>query len=363
MVIVGCGNIGQACRDVIYDNEKAFHDMKLVGVVSRDPARAMKSFSHSPVFNFNDEIGWKSLNADVALLCGGSKEDLFGDEEKVREILKDENRVARMAKKGGRDLLALGQGPYFAQHFPVTACTFDDHPRIEQYHDVLDAVARPRKNLAVLSAGWDPGEFSNAAIRFDALLVGGKPQRFYGLTERGGKSMGHTNALLGVPGVKRAIQYTHAIPEIIERARRGEPISDDEKTVTREAILVLKNDTPEERARVESTVRNMKGYFTGYKTTVKFVNDNTFQKEHADAKQHDGVVIATGKTGPYNARYELSCVFESNAHGTAAIMVPTARGAFRLRAEGKIGACLPAEIPDLYRSGHSKRQLLAQRFI
>jgi diaminopimelate dehydrogenase len=174
--------------------------------------------------------------------------------------------------------------------------------------------------------------------------------------------MGHSNALLTIPGVRKAIQYTHAIPETIERARRGEVIPENEKTVTREAILVLERNTPDERARVEPLVRNMKDYFRGYKTTVDFVDDETFDREHADAKQHDGVVIGVGKIGKFTSRHELHCAYESNAHGTTGIMVANARGAYRLWQEGRRGVCISPEIPTTYKNARSIRDLL-KRFM
>lgn len=356
--VIGLGNIGKACIDALNDNIRVFGDFEIRGAISRDPVRASAEVPNLPVYGFDDIEKWKEMDANIAFLCGGSKNDLFGDEKEVAKILANKDLVARLVEEGGKGLLQLGQGPFFAQYFPVTLDTFDTHPRIEEYHDIMDAVARPRGHLAVISDGWDPGTFSDARISFDAYAIGDKPQPFYGLGPKGGKSMGHSNALLTIPGVKKAIQYTHAIPEVIERARKGEKIGKHEKTVSRKAIVVLEKDTPEERARVEPVVKNMKDYFEGYATTVAFVDDATFDKEHAKAKQHDGVVIATGKIGPYLARHEFSCAYESNAHGTAGIVVATARGAYRLWKEGKVGACIISDIPATYRSGRSRKELL-----
>jgi diaminopimelate dehydrogenase len=357
MAIVGGGNIGKACRDIIAQNKESYEDMELVGVISRDSKRASKDFPETEICPFDDPTTWLNINADVALLCGGSKNDLFGDEKKVQEILKDKDLVTKLVNSRGSELLQLGQGPYFAQYFPTTLDTFDTHPRISDYHNILDAVARPRGNLAVLSTGWDPGTFSEMRIAFDSYAIGDKPAPFYGLKPEGGKSMGHSNALLTIKGVKKGIQYTHAVPELIEMARRGEHLP-EAKTVTREAIIVLENDTPEERARVKKETLEMDGYYKGYKTSVEFVDNVTYDTKHANAKQHDGVVIATGKTGPYFARHEFACQYGSNSHGTAGIMVASARGAYKLKQEGKVGACILADIPVSYRSGRSRAQLL-----
>jgi diaminopimelate dehydrogenase len=363
-IIVGFGNIGRACRDLIKSGDPIFSDFDLAGIISRNPERVAKDKTTAgiPIFDLSDEDAWKAAGADVALLCGGSKNDLFGDEKEVTEILEDCQRFNDIVAKGGKSLLELGQGPYFAQHFGVTLDTFDTHGRIEMYDAVLNSVSERSGNLAVLSTGWDPGTLSERRMEFFAYAQGDMASYFYGLKPKGGKSMGHSNALLTVDGVKRGIQYTHAIPELIEVARRGETLPEG-KTVTRECVVVLKNDTLEERTRVEKEIKTMPGYYEGYKTTVEFVTDSTFDLNHADSKQHDGIVIATGKVGGYDARHEFACEYESNAHGTAGIMLATARGAYRLRKDGKTGSCILPEIPILYRHPSSRKEILKSGFM
>jgi diaminopimelate dehydrogenase len=355
--VVGVGNVGKACVEMIEANRQAFGDFELSGVISSDPKRASKDLPGVKIYGWDD---FQELvgRTDVLFNGGGSKNGLFGDEKEVRKILADKDLVDRLIADGGQELLKLGQGPFFASYFPVSVDSFDDHPRIASYYDVINRVTKEVGGLALISAGWDPGTGSEARIAFDAYAIGEKPKPFYGLGDKGGKSMGHSNALLTIPGVKRGIQYTHAIPELIERVRRGESIGDGEKTVTREVIVVLNNDVAAERARVDETVKGMEDYFTGYKTSVSFVDDATFEKEHANAKQHDGVFIARGKTGPYVAKHELHCSYESNAHGTAGIMLAGGRGAYKLWCEGKSGACIFPDIPVSYRSPRSREELL-----
>jgi len=356
-VIVGYGNIGRAVREVIANNP----DLELKGIISREPERVEKEAKGVRVFDFNDLDSWLHMGVDVAMLCGGSKKDLFGDGEKVKKIIlegKNSHNLNDMLAEGGEGLLKLGQGPYLAQYFPITLDSFDDHQRISDYFDILDRVARPKGHLAVLSSGWDPGTFSEARILFDAYAKGNKPKAFYGLKPEGGKSMGHSNALLELDGIKYGIQYTHAIPNLIKKARNGEDISDKEKTVTRENFVVLKTDNLNERTRVMHEINTMEDYYVGYETTTHFISEDEFRAKHANAKQHDGIVIATGKVGKYSARQEFKCEYESNAHGTAGIMIACARGAYKLKKEGKVGAIVPADIPATYKSPRSRDELL-----
>jgi len=361
-IVVGYGNIGKAVHDVVKENEEKYRDITLVGIISRDRERVLKEVKDLdvPVFDIKDKKGWSNLGTEVAFLCGGSKKDLFGDEKEVSKILKNKILLSRIIMEGDEKLLELGQGPYFAQYFEVTVDSFDTHPRILSYSNVMDRVTRSRSKLAVISTGWDPGTFSTARIAFDSYAIGPKPKPFYGTNPRGGKSMGHSNALLGIKGVKYAIQYTHAIPELIEKARNGEEILEGEKTVIRECIITLENwaDNPKEKERIEKETKKMKSYFKGYKTSVEFVSEEEFLVNHSNSKQHNGLVIATGKTGSYPSKHEFFCEYESNSHGTAGIMVATARGAYRLKQEGKTGAITLADIPVTYLSPHSREELL-----
>lgn len=360
--IVGMGNIGRACIDAVESNKQAYGDFELAGIITRDPKRIAREFSGIKIWSLSDlrEVV-KGEEIDVGLLCGGSKNDLFGDEEKVKAILQNPEEVNQIIQKGGKNLLEkLGQGPFCIEQLPVTVDSFDTHPRILNYYEIMNKIADNKGNLAVISTGWDPGIGSEARIAFGAYAVGNRPQEFYGLSPRGGKSMGHSNALLTIPGVKAGIQYTHAINQMVDNARKGKAIEKGTKTVTREVILVLENDTPQKRMETERKVRGMEGYFVGYETSVSFVDSETFEKEHANAKQHDGVFIATGKIGDSTSRHELHCVYESNPHGTAGIMVASARGANKMYQEGMTGAIILPDIPVAYRSPLTRREMLAR---
>ena len=194
IAIVGYGNVGRGVISSIKKNYNLYKDVALAGIITRRPGeieeQIRKDFSKE-VFNelsgfpvvvpANDPKGWEKLNADVYLLCGGSKEDL------------------------------PIQGPAFAQ-FGNTVDSFDNHDEINPWADkqgrfhlgyfhTMNNTAKANGNVSVISAGWDPGTFSDARVRGNAFLPGSKPYAFYGLTESGGLSQGHSDAIRKIKGV------------------------------------------------------------------------------------------------------------------------------------------------------------------
>jgi tRNA G18 (ribose-2'-O)-methylase SpoU len=81
----------------------------------------------------------------------------------------------------------------------------------------MDEAAETAGHISVISTGWDPGIFSMERVVANAFLPGSRAYGFYGLGEAGGLSMGHSDALRTIDGVKDARQYTHAVTESIEK--------------------------------------------------------------------------------------------------------------------------------------------------
>ncbi|MGL4853790.1 MAG: diaminopimelate dehydrogenase, partial [Lentisphaeria bacterium] len=190
VLVVGYGNVGRGVIAAIGANA----DMQLVGLLSRSPERVKAVFNEVPVFSFEQiEECKNTLKPDVAILCGGSKDDL------------------------------PVQGPALAKHF-CTVDSFDNHSCLPEYHASVDKVAKAYGHAAVISTGWDPGAFSLERVLASAFLPGSKAYGFYGLGEKGGLSMGHSDALRTIDGVIDARQYTHAIAEAIEKVRNGENV-------------------------------------------------------------------------------------------------------------------------------------------
>jgi diaminopimelate dehydrogenase len=332
IAIVGYGNVGRG----VYEAVQANADMEISGILTRrntaDIRKLLPGNHKDSVLSANSVRSIEALagRTDVAILCGGSKKDI------------------------------PQQGPLYAVHFN-TVDSFDTHDNISKYFHMMDGVAAYHNNVAVVSAGWDPGTFSINRILAESFLPGTHAKGFYGLEEQGGLSMGHSDALRKVNGVKDARQYTHAIHESIDRIRKGEnPILGNGEMHTRECYVVLEKDTPQERARVEQAVVNMEGYFEPYKTSVQFATAKQLRDlDKQRGMAHDGLVIAASTTGDgNNASVEYGNTFESNPEATGNILVASARAAHRLSERGESGARTMADIAPSDYSPFSRQELL-----
>jgi diaminopimelate dehydrogenase len=340
IAIVGYGNIGRAVHRSIIANEGFYGDVKFGGIVTRDPSRVSEELWGSEMVYDAGQDSCRDLGIDVAILCGGSKKDL------------------------------PIQGPLFSKYFN-TVDSFDTHDHIGPYVDekthkqmpgyfaVMDAVSTRAGNVAAVSFGWDPGTFSLERVLGSSFIPGSHPRGFYGLSEQGGLSMGHSDAIRNIEGVADARQYTHAIPEAIEALRLNPDLELTPREMHwRECLVVLEDDNPEARARVKKKITTMPQYFADNKTTVEFVSQNEINGQH-QGMPHDGVVITSGKTGEGNlASIEYGNTWQSNPEGTAGILVATARAVHRLSKEGKRGAHTILDIPPAYYSPHSQAELL-----
>ena len=126
VAVVGYGNVGRGVIASLKNNP----DMVLACVVSRSPERVKKEFSGAPIFHVSEaEKAFKATGAKVAILCGGSKDDLpkFGPQ------------MAKLIN---------------------TVDSFDNHIHIPDYFKTMDGTAKKHGHVSVISTGWDPGIFS-----------------------------------------------------------------------------------------------------------------------------------------------------------------------------------------------------------
>ena len=264
VAVVGYGNVGRGVIASLKNNT----DLVLSCVVSRSPERVKKEFSAAPVFHISEaEAAFKATGTEIAILCGGSKDDLpkFGPQ------------MAKLIN---------------------TVDSFDNHSRIPEYFGLMDATAKAAGHVSVISTGWDPGIFSLERTLAGAFIPGCRAYGFYGLGPAGGLSMGHSDALRTIPGVKDARQFTHAIPEAIERVRKGEnPDFQPGDMHRRECFVVLEPGA--DPAAISKTITEMPGYFEPYDTTINFVSEEEL-KERFGGFPHDGLVVAAGTTGNGN---------------------------------------------------------------
>ena len=324
VMIVGYGNVGRG----VVESVKRNPDMELAGIVSRSPERVKQTVKDVPVLSVNEPEVWlKELRPDVAILCGGSKDDL------------------------------PKQGPQFVRYVN-TVDSFDNHSRIPEYFHAMDEAGKEAGHAAVISTGWDPGIFSLQRAIAGAFIPGAHAYGFYGLGPKGGLSMGHSDALRTIPGVKDARQFTHAIPEAIEKIRNGEnPVFEPGDMHTRECFVVLEEGADKEA--ITRTILEMPGYFAPYKTTVNFISQEELDSKYKGFP-HDGIVVAAGVTGNGNpALSEYRCQWGSNPEATANVLVAHARAVVRLAREGKSGAFTILDIPASYFSLMTKEELLA----
>ena len=326
VMIAGFGNVGRGVMASISNNP----DMELAGIASRSPERVKKEVGGSvPVVALADVKEWsKSIAPDVVILCGGSKSDL------------------------------PQQGPELCK-FVNTVDSFDNHSRIPEYFKAMDDSAQAAGKVAVISTGWDPGIFSLERVLGNSFIPGARAYGFYGMGPAGGLSMGHSDALRTVKGVKDARQFTHAIASAVDKARKGEnPQFTPGDMHSRECFVVLEKGA--DPAEVTKAIVEMPGYFEPYDTTVNFVSQEELDSNYKGFP-HDGVVITAGLTGKdekHPALAEYRCVWGSNPEATANVLVAHARAVARLAAEGRKGAFTILDIPASYFSTLSREELL-----
>jgi len=316
VLVVGLGKIGRNVLQMLPE----YPDMELAGIVTRRQLEVAKEFNTTAVYKLDVPEIYRGCGADVAIMCGGSKNDL------------------------------PKQTPFFATHFNVVD-SFDTHGHIGPYIEegtgqpmlghlrTVDIICRETKHTGHIGIGWDPGSFSLMRAFFNACLADCKVYAFYGLTEKGGLSLGHTNALLGIPGIVDARQYTHAKPEAIELVRQGgQPDLSDRDKHRRECKIVIA-DGADEKAITEAIV-NMPLYYEPYDTTVKVVSQAELDSEKADLS-HDGLVIATGTAG----YMEFKNVWVSNPMATAGFLLAYARATHRANLAGHYGCFTAPDTP------------------
>ncbi len=317
ILVVGYGNIG---RGVLTSLDRV-PDMKLAGIATRRAEAVKEKVGDGiNVIPFSDLDPFRHP-ADVAILCGGSKEDL------------------------------PSQGPDLIQKYN-TVDSFDTHANIPDYWKKMDVLAKESGHVAIVSAGWDPGIFSIARIAFESFLPDGITYTFWGE----GVSQGHSDAARKVEGVKDARQYTVPLPEVLEKVRGGEEVDSYPAFMHKRVVYVVSEPgTDEEKIRRE--IVSMPHYFDPYDTTVIFITPEEMEKDHSNFP-HGGHVIRSGITGEGNKeQVEFSCSLESNPEFTGSVLVACARAVAGLRKEGRSGAFTMDQIPPCYFSEHDSSYL------
>mgnify|MGYP002589637993 CR=1 FL=1 len=297
--IMGYGNLGRGVECAIKQNP----DMELAAVFTRRDPKNVRILTEGAKVYHADEAKHMTDKIDVLILCGGSATDL------------------------------PVQTPEYAKYFTVVD-SFDTHARIPEHFAAVDAAAKEAGNVAVISAGWDPGMFSLNRVYANAILPDGKDYTFWGK----GVSQGHSDAIRRIEGVKNGIQYTVPIEAAVDQVRSGsEPELTTRQKHLRECYVVAEEGA--DKAAIEEAIKTMPNYFDEYDTTVTFITEEELKENHSKMP-HGGFVIRTGETGCEGNKHviEYSLKLDSNPEFTGSVLVAYARAAHRLSKKGESGA-------------------------
>ncbi|MBE6715948.1 MAG: diaminopimelate dehydrogenase [Ruminococcaceae bacterium] len=297
--IYGYGNLGKGVECAIMQNP----DAELVAVFTRREPSSVKILTPTAEVVKADKVLEYKDRIDVLVICGGSATDL------------------------------PVMTPELAKNFNVID-SFDTHAKIPEHFRNVDAAAKENGNIALISAGWDPGMFSVNRLMASAILPQGKDYTFWGR----GVSQGHSDAIRRIDGVLDARQYTVPVEEAMNRVRAGEnPELTTREKHTRECFVVAKEGA--DLGRIENEIKTMPNYFADYDTTVTFITKEELEREHKGIP-HGGSVIRTGVTGKDSENKEIieyKLTLDSNPEFTASVILCYARAIYKMRSRGVIG--------------------------
>ncbi|MBQ1171626.1 MAG: diaminopimelate dehydrogenase [Lachnospiraceae bacterium] len=318
--ILGYGNLAKGIESAILQAP----DMELVAVFSRRDPASVTTVTKVPVYHVDDILNYKD-EIDVLFLCGGSATDL------------------------------PKQTPEYAKYFNVVD-SFDTHANIPKHFAAVDAAAKEAGKVAMISCGWDPGMFSLNRLYANAILPEGNDYTFWGK----GVSQGHSDAVRRVAGVKNAKQYTIPVESALASVRACEnPELTTRQKHTRECFVVAEEGA--DLAKIEEEIKTMPNYFADYDTTVHFISEEEFNRNHSEIP-HGGFVFRTGVTGfekEHNHVIEYSLKLDSNPEFTGSVLVAFGRAVNRMYKEGMTGCKTVFDVAPAYLSPLSGEELRA----
>ncbi len=318
--ILGYGNLAKGIESAILQAP----DMELLAVFSRRDPASVSIVTKVPVYHVDDILNYKD-EIDVLFLCGGSATDL------------------------------PKQTPEYAKYFNVVD-SFDTHANIPQHFAAVDVAAKEAGKVAMISCGWDPGMFSLNRLYANAILPEGNDYTFWGK----GVSQGHSDAVRRVAGVKNAKQYTIPVESALASVRACEnPELTTRQKHTRECFVVAEEGA--DLAKIEEEIKTMPNYFADYDTTVHFISEEEFNRDHSEIP-HGGFVFRTGVTGfekEHNHVIEYSLKLDSNPEFTGSVLVAFGRAVNRMHKEGMTGCKTVFDVAPAYLSPLSGEELRA----
>lgn len=322
IAIAGYGNLGRGVELAVRQNP----DTELVAVLTRRDPESVKILTEGVSVLIISDAEKIAGDVDVLILCGGSATDL------------------------------PEQTPALAKLFNVID-SFDTHARIPEHFANVDKASRDSGHLSFISLGWDPGLFSLNRLYAESILPNGKSYTFWGK----GVSQGHSDAIRRIKGVKLAIQYTCPVEEALDKVRSGEqPELTTRQKHTRLCYVVAEEGA--DLSQIENDIKTMKNYFDEYDTTVNFITEEEFRRDHT-AMPHGGFVMRSAMTGENASTHQMieySLKLGSNPEFTASVLVCFARALSRMADEGMKGCKTIFDVPPAYLSPLSGEELRAK---
>lgn len=294
--IVGYGNLGKAVEQNILSSSK----YKLVAIFSR---RMVSSKFGTRVEPYEHHRFYKN-KIDIMFLCGGSLKDT---EYQTEEI---------------------------ARRFDCIN-SFDTHSKITSHISSLEKICKETHHRAIVSCGWDPGLFSIMRAYF-YKISGNIPHTFWGK----GISMGHSDAIRQVDGVDDGVQFTIPNKEAVLLAKKNR-LDDEIPKHYRECYVVSK---AKNKSKIVEQIKNIPNYFSGYPTSVTFVDEVKLAKLK-NKMIHGGEVISA--FNKVNNKFSMSfkTKMSSNPDFTAKIMTCYIQAIISLKEKSMTGAFTPLDIP------------------
>ena len=198
--------------------------------------------------------------------------------------------------------------------------------------------------------------FSLMRLYGASVLPEGNDYTFWGK----GVSQGHSDAIRRVKGVKNGKQYTIPVDSALAKVRAGEnPELSTREKHTRECFVVAEEGA--DMAQIEHDIVTMPNYFSDYDTTVHFISEEEFLRDHSEIP-HGGFVFRTGVTGlnrEHRHVIEYSLKLDSNPEFTSSVILSFARAINRLSREGQTGCKTVFDIAPAYLSPMSGDELRA----
>lgn len=307
--IIGYGNLGKSVEQIVLSR----NDLNLVSIFSR---RDIKSNYNTNVDKYENITNYIGV-IDVMFLCGGSKNDI---PFQTQETLK---------------------------HFDCINA-YDTHSKIYSEYNKLNKIANKSNHRLIMCSGWDPGIFSMIRGLFFSISQT-KPITFWGK----GISMGHSDAIRQVAGVKDGVQFTLPNLNAIKLAKKNK-LNSSIPLHFRDCYVVAEKS---KQKQITKSIKCMPNYFKDQPTSVSFVSAETLLDLKSKTR-HKGQIISTFKTiqGSKNLM-EFKISMESNSNLTAHIMCAYIKAINNLKQNRSCGAftCLDIPISMLFYKNEYKK--------